>query len=331
MSVIPFPTITRATTGDLDGIRRLLRYATLAASSHNTQPWRFEVDGGLLRVFADARRQLHVADPDCRELFLSVGCAVENLVVAAAHFGYVTTVTYEEGGGAAGLIPAATVRLDPTPAGATLDLAALFPAIEARHTPHGPFAPLPVPHALVRASLEAAASLDVELSFIGNAATKQAAARLAAEAERVQFARDDFRRELADIVGTGAFGTPRALAWIAKVAVKHVGLGERYAARAQSHVAGAPLLGFLQAAPPTRAALVRAGRAYERIALLATMDGFSVQPVSEPIQVPETRARLAALAGLPAPELVMFFRLGGALRSDARKTPRLRTDDVLVA
>ena len=75
---------------------RLLRYATLAASSHNTQPWRFELDGDRIRVFADTSRQLRVADPDRRELFLSVGCAVENLVVAAEHYGYATTVTYDE-------------------------------------------------------------------------------------------------------------------------------------------------------------------------------------------------------------------------------------------
>ena len=78
---------------------RLLRYATLAASSHNTQPWRFELADDCIRVFADAGRQLLVADPDRRELFLSVGCAVENLVVAAEQLGYVATVSYEESEG----------------------------------------------------------------------------------------------------------------------------------------------------------------------------------------------------------------------------------------
>jgi nitroreductase len=82
-------------------VDRLVRYATLAASSHNTQPWRFEVGDGVIRVFADARRQLRVADPDRRELFLSAGCAVENLAVAAEHHGYATAVTYDEPDGPA--------------------------------------------------------------------------------------------------------------------------------------------------------------------------------------------------------------------------------------
>ena len=309
---------------------RLLRYATLAASSHNTQPWHFELADDCIRVFADAGRQLLVADPDRRELFLSVGCAVENLVVAAEQHGYVATVSYEESaGGSEELIPVATVHIDPTPRRPSREVAAMFRGIEARHTPRGPFAALPVPHALVQAASFAADALDTRLVFVGDAERKQAAADVAAEGERVQFAREDFRRELAELVGAGAFGTPRAYAWLAKAAVSHVDLGPRYAARAREHVAGAPLLGFLLA-EPGRASLVRAGRAFERVALLAADAGFAVQPVSEPIQVPSLRGKLAALVDAPADTLAMFFRLGGSRIAPVRQSPRRRADDVVV-
>lgn len=309
---------------------RLLRYATLAASSHNTQPWRFELARDCIRVFADAGRQLRVADPDRRELFLSVGCAVENLVVAAEHYGYATTVTYDEpDNDSEDLVLAATVHLDPLSSRPSDALAALFPAIEARRTPRGPFAPLPVPHALVQSALTAADSLGARLLFVGDRERKQAAAELAAEGERVQFARPDFRRELGELVGAGAFGTPRAFAWIAKAAISHVDLGARYAARAHDNVAGAPLLGFLLA-EPGRASLVRAGRAFERIGLLAAAQGFAVQPVSEPIQVPSLRGRLAALVDAPADVLAMLFRLGGTPKLPPRYSPRRQADDVVV-
>jgi nitroreductase len=309
-------------------VGRLLRYATLAASSHNTQPWRFESDGDCIRVFADAGRQLLVADPDRRELFLSVGCAVENLVVAAEHLGHAATVSYEEpDGGSAQLIPVATVHLDPLHCRPSREGAAMFRGIEKRHTPRGPFAALPVPHALVQAASIAADALGARLVFVGDAERKRAAADVAAEAERVQFAREDFRRELADLVGAGAFGTPRAYAWLAKAAVSHVDLGPRYAA--YEHVAGAPLLGFLLA-EPGRASLVRAGRAFERVALLAAAEGFAVQPVSEPIQVPSLRGKLAALVDAPADTLAMFFRLGGSRIAPVRHSPRRQADDVVV-
>jgi nitroreductase len=310
---------------------RLLRYATLAASSHNTQPWRFELADDCIRVFADAGRQLLVADPDRRELFLSAGCAVENLVVAAEQLGYVATVAYEDSEGGPGqLIPVATVHLDPTPCRPSPEAAAMFRGIEKRHTPRGPFVALPVPHALVQAAVIAADVLGARLLFVGDAERKQAAADVAAEAERAQFARDDFRRELAELVGAGAFGTPRAYAWLAKAAVSHVDLGPRYAARAHENVAGAPLLGFLLA-EPGRASLVRAGRAFERVALLAAAEGFAVQPVSEPIQVPSLRGKLAALVDAPAETLAMFFRLGGSRKPPAHATPRRQAREVRLA
>ena len=311
-------------------VGRLLRYATLAASSHNTQPWRFEADGDCIRVFADAGRQLLVADPDRRELFLSVGCAIENLVVAAEQLGHAATVSYEESdGGCESLIPVASVRLDPALCRPSREVAAMFRGIDRRHTPRGPFAALPVPHALVQAASIAADDLGTQLVFVGDAQRKQAAAAVAAEGERVQFAREDFRRELADLVGAGAFGTPRAYAWLAKAAVSHVDLGPRYAARAYEHVVGAPLLGFLLA-EPGRASLVRAGRAFERVALLAAAEGFAVQPVSEPIQVPSLRAKLAALVDAPADTLAMFFRLGGSRIAPVRRLPRRQADDAVV-
>ncbi len=58
-----------------DRLRFLLRYAVLAPSSHNTQPWKFRIIGNQIDVFIDEERWLKVADDDQRELHISVGCA----------------------------------------------------------------------------------------------------------------------------------------------------------------------------------------------------------------------------------------------------------------
>lgn len=62
-----------------DGARArfLLRYATLAPSTRNTQPWRFTVCGARIDIGADLDRWQPVADPDRRELEISLGCALE--------------------------------------------------------------------------------------------------------------------------------------------------------------------------------------------------------------------------------------------------------------
>ena len=59
-----------------DPIERLAYFAHLAPSTHNSQPWRFVVEGGAIDVFADPARALPAADRDRREMYLSVGCAL---------------------------------------------------------------------------------------------------------------------------------------------------------------------------------------------------------------------------------------------------------------
>src|SRR5512134_2668770 len=77
--------------GPEERLRFFLQWAVLAPSRHNTQPWLFEIEGDELRVYADERRALPIADPDGRQLVMSCGAAIANLRLAAAHFGHATS------------------------------------------------------------------------------------------------------------------------------------------------------------------------------------------------------------------------------------------------
>jgi hypothetical protein len=63
--------------------RELIRYATLAPSSHNTQCWKFRVEARAISILPDLSRRCPVVDPDDHHLFVSLGCAAENLIQAA--------------------------------------------------------------------------------------------------------------------------------------------------------------------------------------------------------------------------------------------------------
>ena len=68
-------------------LRELVRYATLAPNSHNTQPWRFRIEPNRLTVLPDFSRRCPAVDPDDHHLFVSLGCASENLTLAAEAHG----------------------------------------------------------------------------------------------------------------------------------------------------------------------------------------------------------------------------------------------------
>lgn len=78
-----------ATKGPLD----LVRAAILAANPHNSQPWLFQVSQTQIDLLADRRRNLGTVDPFLREMHIGLGCALENLLLAAAANGYITQVT----------------------------------------------------------------------------------------------------------------------------------------------------------------------------------------------------------------------------------------------
>jgi hypothetical protein len=76
----------------MTSLRASVRCATLAASSHNTQPWTFALGDRAVTVFPDFTRRTPVVDPDDHHLFVSLGCATENLVHAALARGWQAAV-----------------------------------------------------------------------------------------------------------------------------------------------------------------------------------------------------------------------------------------------
>lgn len=67
---------------------KIVRSAIKAPSGHNTQPWLFVKEEEGICIMPDFKRVLPVADPENRELFISLGCAAETAMIAARFYGY---------------------------------------------------------------------------------------------------------------------------------------------------------------------------------------------------------------------------------------------------
>src|ERR1700758_4962846 len=73
-------------------LRFLLNYAVLAPSRHNAQPWRFKIEDNVVELYADCLRALPVSDPQNREMTISCGAALANLLIAIRYFGSMAAV-----------------------------------------------------------------------------------------------------------------------------------------------------------------------------------------------------------------------------------------------
>ena len=75
----------------------LVAAAVLAANPHDTQPWLFRISDDAIEVLADLSRNLGAMDAFVREMHLGLGCAIENMLVAAGPNGYDAEVAAVEG------------------------------------------------------------------------------------------------------------------------------------------------------------------------------------------------------------------------------------------
>lgn len=110
------------------GPMALVSAAILAANAHNTQPWLFEVSEARIDLFADGSRDIGAVDPFSREMYIGLGCALENLLLSARANGYQYALTLAPDRSD----PTHAARVDLSPGGE--EISPLYEAIPSRHT-----------------------------------------------------------------------------------------------------------------------------------------------------------------------------------------------------
>jgi nitroreductase len=310
-------------------LRFLVRYAILAPSTRNTQPWCFEVEANTVQLFADFEREQPVSDPDRRELYLSLGCALENLLVAAEHFGLRHQVAYFPDYGHVEFV--ASVAFEPAGAPSPGRAGIRLDAIARRHNDNSVYRSAPLTED-IRGKLEASRmEAELRLDLTDDHFFHRWVEQLTQEADRLEFADPDFREELGRRIREGAFGLPEVLSRLGSLAVSRLDLGDPVARQDQKIVDSAPLLGLISATSDTHLAHVRSGQLFERLWLAATTLGVSVHPMSQTMRHPDLRSAMAEL--IPARGWVPqhLFRVGYSLRQAEPRhhTPRRPLEEVL--
>lgn len=332
---------------------RLVRAAVLAANPHNSQPWMFRVSDGSIDLFADIRRNIGAIDPFLREMYVGVGCALENLLIAAGREGYAATVA---------LLPdsrnsahAAHIGLSSAPPASS----ELYQAIPLRHTNRGGYdSGRPVPADVLGRLAALGADLpEVRVIWfstpeqrarIGNlivAATEAIIADEQQSGDSAKWFRSTWRQvqEMRDGITFDAQSLPPLINAAAKILPpldREAGDKAWLRATREQHVATAAAFGLLTV-PDTRdnAMRIRGGQLWQRMHLWATMRGLAAQPLNQ-MQERADRERQLGIEprfGIALKELVadagiqalMPFRIGYPT-VEAKPSPRRDVKTVLV-
>lgn len=316
-----------------DPMARLVYYARLAPSTHNTQPWRFVASATEIDVFADLDRWLRVADPDKRELHLSLGCAIESLRIAADFGGLGTSARHFP----MPQDPSLVARVTLEPGGAKRDDSAadLLRPMVTRHTSHREFEPnRPLTESDGKRLAGCFASPGVALHLLHDPAAIAGLARLEARADEALFARPGYREELARCMGQGSFGTPWLLSKLGQFTLSQLPdvplMQGRLAHNDSARLAGAPAVGLLSSAGDDPVDQVCAGEAFMRVALAAEARDIRVQPFSQMLEVAESRAELARVFDLGGRVPQHLFRLGHA-HPESGHAPRRPLESLLIS
>lgn len=148
---------------DVRTVRAALTLAQRAPSVHNTQPWRWVLDEGVLHLQPDMSRWLPAEDPAAVQLVMSCGAVLDHAQVAFAAAGWATTVHPVPDlchGEHLASITFAPLRGDVPDAG-------LAVAVERRRSDRRRFSSWPVPASFVDGFLEIARAHGVFARAVG--------------------------------------------------------------------------------------------------------------------------------------------------------------------
>jgi nitroreductase len=314
----------RAPLNDDPDIADLLRCATLAANSHNTQPWRFRVEPGAIAILSDPSRRTPVVDPDDHHLFVSLGCAAENLVIAATATGRPGALDSAPDGSVHYRF--ATGRPAPNP---------LLAAILTRQSTRGDYNGRAVPSADVAALARAAAMPGVRVAIITDARRLDAVRDLVIAGNSAQMADEGFMRELkqwlrfnprnAMAAGDGLFaaasGNPVLPDRLGGLAFDRFFTAQSENDKYARHLASSAGAAVFLAERADRAHWIAVGRACQRFALTATSLGLKHAFINQPVEIARLRPALTSLVGEAGlrPDIVMRFGYGPALPFSPRR------------
>ncbi|TSC78753.1 MAG: nitroreductase [Parcubacteria group bacterium Gr01-1014_33] len=316
---------------DRDRLRFLIKFAILAPSSHNSQPWDFKIINNALFLLRNPARFLPVSDPLNRHVYIALGCAIENFSIAADYFGFPTDIEYfpDE-------FPDATAKISlvPLPRQSSLHDHLIF-SIPERRSNRNPY-DNELPRNGIIDHFKKYSSHDIYVDFVSDHAKKIAIAEYLIRFREKEFENKEFRKEMAAYKKTNFTASPigmpgftmgfgNFLSLIAPFLIKYINVIRFIRTKEISLLVDhTPVFGFIGSQGDSKKEWLSVGRILEHILLEAERDGLQTSINALPFEVVELQ-QIMGISHRPQ----IFFRLGYT-KSIPFHSPRLRVEDITI-
>ena len=324
-------------------LKNMAGFAILAPSSHNIQPWRFVVKPkeNLLEICLPKECVLPASDKKGRQAHVSVGCALENLILAGKFYGFEPVWRFLGAGFCPQ--PLVSVKIEKGNAGSGEGVDRFIRAMKERRVNRSKFAvDRPVPEDFGRQAFAIASGSDLVLDFISDTATKFAIAEIQYAADRAVINLDHFRKELSQYLlpndtesffgmPGNTFGLSDESAFSLHEKLKGGGvfdpdLALGMAISSRDGIRSAPVVGVLSTKEDEPFGWIKAGAVFEGIALLAQTQGLGVALHAAIVEV-ELFSRALKLRLGRKERPVVIFRVGYPTE-ERPHSPRLPLEEV---
>ena len=326
--------VSRSNNISLADFEFLVAQAVKAPSGHNTQPWRFRQNESAVEVYPDFDRRLPVVDPDDRELFVSLGCATENLCLAAQNIGYESSVAVGDTGViAVALTEGADVKSNP-----------LFEQIDLRQTNRSIYTGEEIALDALRKLQSVCSEKGISIHYYARQ-TKQFndIEQYVLQGNTNQMQKEAFKAELKswmrfnkkhqdqtlDGLSYAVFGAPNVPRWIAKPIMSMAINAKTQNKADREKIDSASHLVLFTTRENSRREWVDLGRTLQRFLLTATELGISHAYLNQPNEEAEIVAEMAKTLDLDGEYPTVLLRVGyGEQQAYSKRRP---IGDIIVA
>jgi hypothetical protein len=308
-------------------LRELVRYATLAPSSHNTQCWKFGLSDHSVSILPDYQRRCPIVDPDDHHLFVSLGCAAENLIQASAAMGFLGEAVFNE---------EKSESLDISLVRATEERTSLFEAIPHRQSTRGEFDAKPLTNDELRLLETAGTGNGVRVHLLTDKQATENVLDFVVQGNTEQMRDPAFVRELKDWIrfngtqaarqGDGLFsgssGNPTVPDWLGKLMFDRFFTEKAENDKYARHVRSSAGIAVFVSDVEDKNHWIEVGRAFQRFALQATAMDVRTAHLNQPVEVAPLRSEFAKSIGITSgrPDLVIRFGRGPVLPRSLRRS-----------